>query len=114
MVYGKQKYKFSLEIEPKSSMYTSIIRYLATFPDVTNFFSNSYTNKDIDKHMPLMKIAYKTFKINFNDEKIKVIHKIKRHLPKGSHFLETRANLAILSLALFCTFCGVIEELIDF
>ena len=38
MVFGKQKYKISLEIEPKSSMYTSIIRYLATFPDITNFF----------------------------------------------------------------------------
>ena len=37
-----------------------------------------------------------------------------KDFPKGSHFLETLANLAIWSLALFCCFWGVIEELIDF
>ena len=86
MYFVKSKYKISLEIESKSSMYTSIIRYLATYPNINNFFSNSYTTKENDKEMPLLKIAYKIFKINFNGDKIKIIHKIKRESPKGTSF----------------------------
>ena len=54
MYFIKSKYKISLEIESKSSMYTSVIRYLATYPNINKFLSKkiiNIINKNIDDEL---------------------------------------------------------------
>lgn len=78
--------EYSVEIEPKTSMYTSIIRYTATFPHIKIYFSNSYTTREIEKYNPLLKIGYGLYQINFENNNIFVEHLIDRNKVKGTSF----------------------------